>query len=269
MRCPRVALGKDGGASLRARARDGRTGEWIGGLYASPGGAGIETRARWAPDEQAQVDVIVPTARRTEYVEVDDARGRAWAAALDLAGTSGDLPRASVRVPRLRSGLYWAVAASDPDGAARLGPGTTVRPFFVAPSDREALALRGAALGCEARLDPRDVPRALWPCLATAGARTAARWTALDGLVSRRAADLTRRARGRTAALAAVLIAALLEGTLLLRAAVRSRAGLVAALGDEPAYAARPLRRAGQVTIALLVALLGFALLAALLARAE
>lgn len=254
LRITPVGLAAD--LTLRARARGGQTGEWIGGLYVSPGGAGVTTRPRWGPDEEAEIELVVPTPRKTEYLEVDDAHGRAWAAALDLGRGSSDPLRVSVRLPRLRAGIYWAIATSDPAGATRLGPTATIRPFFVAASDDRALALGSDPVGCNPRRDDREFAAALWPCLALSAAAPVPRWTALDGVWTQRQADRAKRERGLAVAIGAMLIAALLEAALMLRAARRSQA---LALGT-----AAPLR-ASALAVGLLIGLLGFALLTAFL----
>ncbi|HXN33935.1 MAG TPA: hypothetical protein VN894_18825 [Polyangiaceae bacterium] len=251
---------------LHARSRDGKAGDWAGALFASPGGAQIVARDRYAPDEQPAFDVVMPNVRTIAYVEIDDARGRAWGAALPLESSDSGLPHASVRAPKLAPGLYWAVASGDPAAGAQLGPGTIARPFFVASSDQAALAF-GLDEECVRPGDPRETPRAIGVCLALAGATPVPRWTALDGFSAQHALDGQRRARGLGVALGAIVTALLLETVLLLRAARRSDSLREATTenGDPPGAKAR---RAGTVGIALLVALLGFALLAAFLVRA-
>jgi hypothetical protein len=253
---------------LHARSADGRTGNWAGALFVSPGAAALGALARYPPDAQPELDVVVPSVRSTAYVEIDDSRGRSWATAIPLTTRSGSMPRASVRAPRLAPGLYWAVAASDPGGAAELGPGTIVRPFFVAASDEAALSFGTDKEECTPPRDPRDMPRVVDLCLALAGATAVPRWIALDGFLAKHAHDAQKRARGLAIALGAIGIAIGLETILLVRTARQARARLWAA--EREADAAQPSRvdRAANVGIAILVALLGFALLAALLLRA-
>ncbi len=93
------------------------------------------------------------------------------------------------------------------------------------------------------------------------------RWIALDGFLLQRAKDAHARFLGLAIALGAILVAVLLEGTLVLRAAASSRARF---------SAMSPLTRKDQtvarfsgVAVALFVALLGFALFAAFLVRAS
>jgi hypothetical protein len=255
------------GVVLHARAADGRTGEWAGGLYVSPGAPQLLVDERVPPGAGFAIDVVVPTVRTTAYVEVDDARGRAWAAVVPVRGPAGEMPRATVQAPPLAPGLYWAVAAGDPAGASELGPGTIARPFFVAASDDAALATGTDPQACAPPGDPRDAPRVRAVCLALAAATPVPRWTALDGIAMQHANDAQKRARGVAIGLVAILVAVLLETVLLLRAAASSRARLRAAVSEEGAPPGRLVGRAGTIALALLVALMGFALLAAFLAR--
>jgi hypothetical protein len=252
---------------LQAHATDGRAGQWIGNLYISPGAAQLATDDRVAPDQEPAIDVVVPTARTTAYLEIDDAHGRAWAAAAPVTGAPGQLPRATVHAPRLAPGLYWAVAADDAAGAASLGPGTIVRPFFVAASDLEALAFGTDRDACAAPADPHDAARAVSVCLALASASPTARWTALEGFSMQHARDEARRSFGLTIALAGIGIAVLLEALLLLRAARQSRTHLTEAGEDAGPPPVHKISRALTVGVAVLVALMGFALLAAFLVR--
>lgn len=252
--------------TLRARALDGRTGEWVGGLFVSPGAASLETRVRWAPGEEPEVDVFAPTDWANAYVEIDDARGRAWAAAVPLAARPGYAAAAGMRVPKLAPGLYWAVASHAPGAAAELGPGTTVRPFFVASSDNAALAFGLDPTECTPPRDVRETARAVSVCLALAAAAPLPRWTALEGFSMKHAHDEERRAHGLAVALGALLAAVLLEGALLLRSAAKARLQFAEHNDGGDARATR-LGRAWTLATALLVALLGFLLLSALLLR--
>lgn len=258
---------------LHARADQGRSGTWTGALFMSPGAARIALPARVAPDEAPAIDLTMPSMRTTAYVEIDDARGRAWAATVRLSTAAGALPHATVRAPKLRPGLYWAVVAGDPTGAARLGPGTAARPFFVAATDDAALAFGTDPGECAPPADAREIARVVSVCLALATPGPIERWTALEGFSMRHARDADRRARGLEVALGAILVAVLLEAVLLLRTATQARARLRAvveaheAMAEGNAAPPRLVGRACTVVIALLVALLGFALLAAFLLR--
>jgi hypothetical protein len=254
---------------LRARASDGGTGVWAGALFVSPGGAEVRARPRFVPGEEPAIDVVVPTERTSVYLEVDDASGRAWAAVVPVAAPGGGMRRATVRVPPLAAGLYWAVASGDPAGAARLGAGSAVRPFFVAASDAAALAFGTDREACAPPADARDTPRVVSVCLALAAAAPSPRWPALEGFSMQHARDAERRRSGLRLALGAIAVAVLLETALLLRVSALARARLraAAALSEDGALEPATLGRAGTVGIALLVAALGFLLLGAFLAR--
>jgi hypothetical protein len=256
-------------ATLDARSPDGRSGTWTGGLFMSPGAPALDTRTRWAPGEPVALDVTMPTVRPAAYVEIDDASGRAWAAALPLEARGDGTSHAAVVSRALAPGLYWAVASDDANGGGaanganaagatggHASRGTSawaaapiVRPFFVAASDEAALGFGPDADACIPPRDPRETSSAVSACLALTVARPVPRWIALDGFAAQRALDRDARMRGLAVALGAIAVAILLEGTLILRSA-RGRGG-----------------RRRTVAVAVLVGLLGFALLAAFIVR--
>jgi hypothetical protein len=236
--------------TLRAIASGKRTGAWIGGLFMSPAAPRVELPARLAPGTPFSIALTTPTPKALAYLEIDDARGRAWATSPALAPFDRGTARAEVTAPGLAPGLYHAIGGTDPAGAAGLGAGTISVPFFVAPNDEAALALAhppGSETACSVPRDPREAATALGACLALAPIQPLARWTALDGFSQQRELDRQARQRGLTIALGGLIVAIALEGILLLRAG--SRSGAVA------------------VAVAVLVGLLGFALLAAFLVR--
>src|SRR5580658_2948708 len=260
--------------TLRARGRldsgDGPEvlGEWVGPFPMAPGAARVDTPARWSPGEEIEIDLTEPTPWRAAYLEIDDARGCAW------AGTaSGGVPRPDgglilgLHVPPLPPGLYWAVASAAPFASTEGETRIAYRAFFVAPSDDAALALGTDAQACAPPSDPRDAVRALGPCLALSARRPIERWVALDGFVEPRSRDRQARATGLHIALVGLLVAALLEGALLLRGAARARVRLREETSDERAPPGLAASRAWTVMVTVLVALLGFALLAAFLFR--
>jgi hypothetical protein len=252
-------------ATLEARSTDGRSGTWTGGLFMSPGAPELDTRLRWSPGEPVTIDVAMPTVRPIAYVEIDDARGRAWAAALPLEARADGTSHAAVAARALAPGLYWAVASADAggaraangasgaDAASAWSAGTTARPFVVAANDEAALGFGSDALACALPRDPRETASALSACLALADLAPVRRWVALDGFVAGRALDRDARSRGLAVALGALAIAILLEGMLLWRAG-RGRD-------------AHERNRGRTVAVAILVGLLGFALLAAFIVR--
>ena len=248
-------------ATLRARSREARMGEWTGGLYMSPGAARLETRRRWEPTESPEFAIATPTMWSNAYIEIDDSRGRAWAAARTPAAQRDGTSSVEVRAPALGPGLYWAVVSEDPAGAATLSPGTIARPFFVASTDEAALAFGTDRQECLSPADARETSSAVSSCLALSATPPVPRWRALDGFAAARAVDRGTRAKGRAIALGAIVAAMLLEAILLLRASTARNMTTTAA-------AARA-ERLARVAVALLVGLLGFALLAAFIARAN
>jgi hypothetical protein len=255
---------------LRARIADGRTGAWRGGLFASPGAVKIETRERWAPGETAAIRLVAPTVRPGEYFEIDDGNGRVWAAAVSLVQASDGTSSATVVTPALPPGLYWAVASTDPGGATMLGPGTATLPFFVAANDQTAARFGTDPAECAAPADADGPSRALGPCLAVAAALPVARWTALDGFSEKNGKLRDKRRRGMAIAGSGALVAMALEALLVFRAAARGRrlrqVRNVAEPGERP-QAELTLSPPLLSTIALLIALLGFALVAAFVLR--
>jgi len=253
--------------SFTARTQEGLTGEWVGGLQAAPGGAWIRVRERYGTNEGPEIEIVAPSSRASAYLEVDDARGRAWATTLTFASAGQGAPTAFARAPPLAPGLYWAVVASDPSGAEQLAPSASVRPFFVAPSDEAALRLGPDPGECVAERDVREMPRALSACLAVAPFAAVPRWTALDGFDGRRGLDRQRRDRGLAVAVGALALAGMLELLLLLRAATRSAAHFPAELSAAAPPRVISSAGAGRVALALFISLLGFALLAVFLLR--
>ncbi len=264
--------------TLHARTAEGRTGEWHGGLFASPGAVNIETRRRWAPDEAPTITLVAPTLRTTEYFEIDDASGRVWATAAALGQAGDGTSSATLSAPPLPPGLYWAVAASDPGGASLLGPGTAALPFFVAANDPSALQLGTDRTGCAASAGASSASHALGPCLALAAAVPIARWTALDGFSAKNAHLREKRLRGMAIAGGSILVATALETLLVLRAAARGRRRRPNDVGNvadgsndgdigESAAGELTMSPPYQSAVAILVAVLGFALVTAFILR--
>jgi hypothetical protein len=250
---------------LHARSPDGRTGEWHGGLFSSPGAAKLETKRRWAPHEAPTIGLVAPTARTSEYFEIDDAYGRVWAETVPLVRADDDTAGATVNALPLPSGLYWAVVANDASGGALLGPGTATLPFFVAETDD--LALRFATDRAACNDAPALAAHALGPCLALAAATPTARWTALDGFSAKNAKLQRKRLRGMTIAWASVLMAMALEALLLIRAATRGRQKRQPIDPSEDSEDELVMAPRFQGAVAVLVALLGLALVAAFVLR--
>ena len=232
-------------------------------------GAARRRNERVSPEEEPVIDVVVPTVRATAYLEVDDAKGRAWAAAIPVRGAPGEMPRATVRVPQLAPGLYWAVEAGDPvgrrDARARA-------PWRVPSSSRRATRRRSRSAPTRTTCAPparsagdgarrQRLPRAgggdaRAPVDRARGLHDAAR--AGRGEACARAGSRARRdlrrggPRGRSCFCAPRSRRA------------RSSARVEASDGERTG---RLVGRAWTVGVGLLVAMLGFALLAAFLAR--
>jgi len=254
-------------AGARTGPPEANTGEWAGGLFISPGASRIDMQDRYPSGLPIALMVTVPTVRKTAYVEIDDAVGRAWAVAAPLPPSDTEMPRAALKAPPLTPGLYWAVAADDPTGAAKLGPGSIARPFVVADSDEAGLAFGTDSDSCVPPADIRQTSRVLSACLALVTPEPVARWTALDGFAFQGARNARRRSMGLSIALGAILVAVVLECLLLFRVVTDSRARLRAASAEGGAGNAFATGRVWGVVVSVLVAMLGFALLGAFLLR--
>ncbi|MBX3207253.1 MAG: hypothetical protein KF764_19555 [Labilithrix sp.] len=248
-----VADGHVAGIQIDAKDPDGRHGTWFGALPVAPGAffVGAPRFVRAGTKETAVL--VAPNPRTVVYAEVDDERGRVFAAALPLAVEPGDpVPRARFAMPALAPGLHWIVVSGEPRGAERLAGAAIAKPFLV-----------GDAPGVRP-----DEACSIGPWLAKRPATGFPRWLALDGMATRGAANRASHRLGLFIGLLALFAAAVLEVLLLTAAAREARAIMLLADLDEPAAArervtAKP--PGGGLAIALLVAVLGFALLAVLM----
>jgi hypothetical protein len=261
--------------TLRARGRlgEGRdgaeaTGEWVAPFPMAPGAPRVETQLRWRPGEPIEIFLTEPVAWPTAYLEIDDARGRAWATTVNkTAGVAGGGAIAGVAVPPLPPGIYWAVASAAPFGAVRGATRAAYRAFAVATSDDAALALGTTPEGCTGATAPRDAESALGPCLALSGRAPIERWLALDGFAAPTERDRMARATGLRIALLGLLVAGLLEAVLLVRGAARAQVRVHEDGTGDAVVRGFTASRASTVVVTVLVALLGFVLLAAFLFR--
>jgi hypothetical protein len=234
------------GMTLRARAPSGATGEWFGGLPVAGGADQVDLPLAVSAGTPWSVQLLSLGARGVAYVEVVDGRGRAFATTLTLP-RGGAFAGARVEIPPLEPGLKWLVTAGDPRGAETLTGAAVARPFLVsagpAGEDRCALADK----------------------VATRVGGRSPRWLALDGVD--RSPERRRRQLGLSVAVASLAVAALLEALLLVQGARRARDAIERAVAEHGEGTAEVARRppAGGVVVGVLVALLGFALLAALL----
>ncbi|HVJ92399.1 MAG TPA: hypothetical protein VM580_21510, partial [Labilithrix sp.] len=248
-----TAEGHVTGMQVEAKDAAGRKGVWFGALPVAPG-AFFVGAPRFVPENKAEdVVLVAPNPRNVVYAEVDDERGRVFAAALPLAIEPGDpVPRARFTMPPLAPGIHWLVVSGEPRGAEKLAGAAIAKPFLVggAPGVRPAEAC------------------SLGPWLARRPASGFPRWLAVDGMETRGAANRARHRLGLFIGLASLLVAAVLEVILLTAASREARAAMaIAGLDETDAERERVTAKTpgGSLAVALLVALLGFALLAALI----
>jgi hypothetical protein len=250
--------------SLHAHSPDGKEGAWIGPLPIEPGADEIDVRSRYAPGEPITASVTSPTIRTSAYVEIDDAYGRAWADILTLRSEGQGMPSTMLDAPPLPPGLYWMKASPDPPNAGDLAMGAIARPFFVAKDDAQALSFGLDAGECRAPHAMAQADATLGPCLALSPFSGLAKPQEIEGFSAQRARDAEKRARGLRIALGGLAVASVLEIMLLAQGAASARHGIASAAAD--GLLSRR-RSALTVAIAILVAMLGFALMAAFVTR--
>ena len=242
------------GVTVRGDAPE-PSGKWFGALPVAPG-AFFPSTPRVLPAGQPQTVVLIaPNPREVVYAELDDTRGRVAGAALAVRVEPGDpTPRARFELPPLSPGLHWLVVSGEPRGAETLAGATIARPLWVgdAPPDESIRVQDACSIG---------------PWLAQRSAPGFARWLALDGLPERSASNRTRHTIGLLIGLISLLVAGILESLLLIAASREARIALQLAELDEDATAEQVTARTpgGGVVIAILIALLGLALLGVLL----
>lgn len=246
---PAIAEAHVVGIGVTAHGKgEGEKGEWFGPLPVAPG-AFFVGMPRVVPEREPQTVVLVaPNPRHVVYAEVDDERGRVAAAALPVALDPGDaIPRARFTLPPLARGLHWLVVSGEPRGAEHLAGAAIAKPFVVGEE------MDACSLG---------------PYLAKHPAEGFPRWLALDGMAVRGAANRARHRLGLFIGLVALAAAAAIDVLLLIAASREARAVMLLADLDGPdadrdRVTAKP--PGGSLAIALLLAVLGFALLAVLL----
>lgn len=244
-----VAEGHVAGVTLDARSPPTATGVWFGALPVAPGAFFVDA-PRFIPEgEPTTALVVAPNPRRVVYAEIDDERGRVFAAALEVGVSSDDpVPRAKFTFPELAPGLHWLVVSGEPRGAERLAGAAIAKPFLV---------------GKASNVIP-DTPCSIGPWLAQRPAEGFPRKLGIDGMATRGASNRANHRLGLFVGLLALAAGAAIEILLLVDVARESRAKLRAAdhvEGNERASA--PI--GGNLLLAILVAILGFALLASLL----
>lgn len=247
----------DGGAEPIAVDHDPKKyGEWLGVMPVAAGAFYIGIDRVLEENKATAAVLVAPNPRNVAYAEIQDRRGRIVAAALEPKVEPGDpTPRARLQIPPLAAGLYWVVASGEPRGGEHMTGAATARAFLVGKGPPGAYV--NAADLCSAG-----------PYLAQQTAPGVKRWVALDGLPKRSSANRFRHNLGMGIAMISLLAAALLETLLLIAASREARITLqLAELDDEdkPTEAVTAKPPGGGLAIALLIAILGFALLAALL----
>jgi hypothetical protein len=234
------------GFGVKAKSDAGES-EWYGPLPVAPGAFFVSMPSVVHEGEPTDVVLVAPNPRTVVYAEVDDTNGRVWGAALPVTIDPDDsIPRAKTTIPPLAKGLHWLVVSGEPRGAERLAGAAVAKPFKVGKP--EASCTTG-------------------PWLAERPAEGFPRTLALDGMAVRGAANAKRRRIGLLIGFVALAAAALLDAILMIAMAREARAiTLLADLseGEEPkAITAEP--PGGSIAVGVLVAVLGFALLAVLL----
>ena len=231
-------------------------GEWLGVMPVAAGAFYIGIDRVLEENRATSAVLVAPNPRNVAYAEIQDRRGRIVAAALEPKVEPGDpTPRARFEIPPLAAGLYWIVASGEPRGGEHLQGAAIARAFLVGRGPPGAYV--NASDLCSAG-----------PYLAQQSAPTDKRWTALDGLPARSAKNRFRHNLGMAIAMISLLAAAILETLLLVAASREARITLQLAEleeEDKPTEAVTAKPPGGGLAIALLIAILGFALLAALL----
>lgn len=227
--------------TLHAKAKDGRTGDWYGPVPVAHGGMQLGSL-----DVSDATTITSPGNAHRAYWEIDDDAGRVRAGIVDLAGDDLDpRPHARLSFAGLPEGDYWAVVSPDPTGAENI---------------EDAAIARRVHVGKDA----------LPPCVAldrlARSARGFPRWIAIDGMVGKHVALGRRRGRGRSVALLGIFSGGLVELLLVLRAARASKRDLERLERGGADAKVQPRFGALEIAIAIGIAMLGFALLAALVA---
>ncbi len=245
------AMGHITGVGIKAILDGATAGEWFGALPVAAGAFHPVLPRAVPAGEKQEIRIVAPNPRTVVYAEVDDARGRAAASALEVKGAPDEAPSAVFEVPPLARGLHWLLVSGEPRGGETLGGAAMGWPFLV---------------GERPDVDTKD-PCSIGPWLLQHGATPLARWTALDGLPARHANNRKRHAAGLAIALVALATAVVLEVLLLTAAAREAReamAAVTAASAEQTGEAMTKRSPGGSLAVALLLVVLGFALLAVL-----
>jgi hypothetical protein len=236
---------------------DAPSGKWFGALPVAPGAFFVSMPRVLPAGAPSTVVLIAPNPRDVVYAEIDDTRGRVAAVALPLAVEPGDpTPRARFELPALAPGLHWLVVSGEPRGAEHLAGAAVAKTILV-----------GNTVPEEPGINVQDACN-IGPWLAQRPAPGFPRWVALDGLPARSSANRFRHGLGLAIGLVALLAAGILETLLLMAASREARVALqLAELDDDDPTALKVTASppGGGVLVAVLIAVVGLALLAVLL----
>ena len=250
----------DAGADAGAPSPKLPAGRWFGALPVAAGAFFIRTPRTIEENKPAAVVLLAPNPRDVVYAELDDTRGRVAAAALAVATEAGDpTPRARFALPPLAPGLYWLVVSGEPRGAEHMAGAAVSKAILV--GDGTAGLAEGSAVNV------RDACT-IGPWLAQRQAAGFPRWVALDGLPARSAENRFRHTLGLLIGVLSLLAAGILETLLLVAASREARVSFQLAELDEDDPTAQKVTAStpgGGVVMAVLIAVLGLALLAVLL----
>ena len=250
----------DGGADAGVGAPKHPAGRWFGALPVAAGAFFISTPRTLEANKPSTVVLIAPNPRDVVYAELDDTRGRVVAAALAVATEAGDpTPRARFELPPLVPGLYWLVVSGEPRGAEHMAGAAVSKAILVGDGT--------AGLAPESPVNVHDAC-IVGPWLAQRQAAGFPRWVALDGLPARSAENRFRHTLGLLIGVLSLLAAGILETLLLVAASREARISFqLAELDEDDPSAQKVTARSpgGGVVMAVLVAVLGLALLAVLL----
>ncbi len=251
-----VDAGTDGGTASPKHP----AGRWFGALPVAAGAFFISTPRTIAENKPSTVVLIAPNPRDVVYAELDDTRGRVTAAALKVATEAGDpTPRARFELPPLVPGLYWLVVSGEPRGAEHMAGAAVSKAILVGNGT--------AGLTPDSAVNVQDACT-VGPWLAQRQAAGFPRWVALDGLPARSAENRFRHTLGLLIGVLSLLAAGILETLLLVAASREARIALQLAELDEDDPSAQKVTAGspgGGVVMAVLIAVLGLALLAVLL----
>jgi hypothetical protein len=190
------ALGHLAGLRLRAQAPDGRTGLWYGALNVVPGATTVSLDQPLVEGAPMPIQARAPLSRPRAYLEILGPlgrMGREYATPLRFGTSATGDALANVELPPLSPGIHWLRTSADAFGTTEVAAGIWASPFLVRGA-------REATNPCE-----------FGPRLATLALPAAPKELLLDGSRGKLDAMGRRRSQGRTLALGALLVGALLE----------------------------------------------------------